>query len=81
MPQKREISDKFIYEVSLYIVSKNSAECYETKFYASDNPIEEKTICKDIDENKKVVKLIELVAAPESYLISHNYTPCSNDNV
>ena len=79
--RKKEVSNKFIYEVSVYVLNKNGAECKGSKFYASEEPLEEKTICVDIDENKKAVKFIDLIAAPESYLISHNYTPCSNDNV
>lgn len=73
---KKEISSKFIYEVSVYLLTKNGAECKENKFYASDKPIEEKVICVDIDENKKAVKYVDLIAAPEDYLIVNNYIPC-----
>lgn len=54
----------------------NIAESHESKFYASNKPIKEETICMDIDDNKRVVKFIELIAAPEDYLIKNNYTPC-----
>ena len=74
LPKIKEIHNKYVYEVSIYIIDANSAECHNTKFYASNKPIDEKTICVDYN-NKKVVKFIELVAAPEDYLIAHNYTP------
>ena len=77
------ISSRFIYEVSLYKITKSGAALLKSQYYASDKPIANtKTSIAKLDKDTTLVKYIDWLAAPKDYLVEHNYQEdYGNDNV
>lgn len=65
---------KFLYEVSLYKIWKDRAECVGSQFYVADTPltIVKETISKKV-EDYKLVKFITWLSAPLDYLMQNNF--------
>lgn len=65
---------KFLYEVSLYKIWKDRAECVGSQFYAADTPltIVKETISKKV-EDYRLVKFITWLSAPLDYLMQNNF--------
>ena len=65
---------KFLYEVSLYKIWKDRAECVGSQFYAADTPltIKQETISKKV-EDYRLVKFITWLSAPLDYLMQNNF--------
>lgn len=65
---------KFLYEVSLYKIWKDRAECVGSQFYVADTPltIVEETISKKV-EDYRLVKFITWLSAPLDYLMQNNF--------
>lgn len=65
---------KFLYEVSLYKIWKDRAECIGSQFYAADTPltIVKETISKKV-EDYRLVKFITWLSAPLDYLMQNNF--------
>lgn len=65
---------KFLYEVSLYKIWKDRAECIGSQFYAADIPltIKKETISKKV-EDYRLVKFITWLSAPLDYLMQNNF--------
>lgn len=72
---------KFLYEVSLYKVWKDRAECIDNQFYIADKPLEIKkeTISKKI-EDYILVKYITWLSAPLDYLVKNGFKLVTNEN-
>lgn len=72
---------KFLYEVSLYKIWKDRAECIDNQFYIADKPlkIKKETISKKI-EDYTLVKYITWLAAPLDYLVQNNFKLVTNEN-
>lgn len=72
---------KFLYEVSLYKIWKDRAECVGSKFYVANQPLEIKkeTISKKV-EDYLLVKYITWLAAPLDYLMQNNFKLVVNEN-
>ena len=65
---------KFLYEVSLYKIWKDRAECIGSQFYAADTPltIKKETISEKV-EDYRLVKFITWLSAPLDYLMQNNF--------
>lgn len=65
---------KFLYEVSLYKIWKDRAECVGSQFYVADTPlaIKKETISKKV-EDYRLVKFITWLSAPLDYLMQNNF--------
>lgn len=65
---------KFLYEVSLYKIWKDRAECVGSQFYVADTPltIVKETISKKV-EDYRLVKFITWLSAPLDYLMQNNF--------
>lgn len=65
---------KFLYEVSLYKIRKDRAECVGSQFYVADTPltIVKETISKKV-EDYRLVKFITWLSAPLDYLMQNNF--------
>lgn len=65
---------KFLYEVSLYKIWKDRAECVGNQFYVADTPltIVKETISKKV-EDYRLVKFITWLSAPLDYLMQNNF--------
>jgi hypothetical protein len=65
---------KFLYEVSLYKIWKDRAECVGSQFYVADIPltIVKETISKKV-EDYRLVKFITWLSAPLDYLMQNNF--------
>lgn len=65
---------KFLYEVSLYKIWKDRAECVGSQFYVADTPltIVKETISKKV-EDYSLVKFITWLSAPLDYLMQNNF--------
>lgn len=65
---------KFLYEVSLYKIWKDRAECVGSQFYIADTPltIVKETISKKV-EDYRLVKFITWLSAPLDYLMQNNF--------
>lgn len=79
------VSNRFIYEVSLYKLTKSSAALVKSQYYASDQPLSEESLDTkyvELDANTTLAKFIDWLAAPVDYLVKHNYhKENGNDNV
>ena len=78
---KLTVCPKFLYEVSLYKIWKDRAECVGCQFYASNTPLEVKkeTISKKV-EDYRLVKYITWLSAPLDYLVQNDYKLVTNEN-
>lgn len=65
---------KFLYEVSLYKIWKDRAECVGSQFYVADTPLTmvKETISKKV-EDYRLVKFITWLSAPLDYLMQNNF--------
>lgn len=65
---------KFLYEVSLYKIWKDRAECVGSQFYVADTPltIVKEAISKKV-EDYRLVKFITWLSAPLDYLMQNNF--------
>lgn len=65
--------DKFIYEISVYKIFKDRAECHGSKFIYSNNPItiKKKAIYKRRN-NYIIGKFIDWLKAPKDYIIKNH---------
>lgn len=65
---------KFLYEVSLYKIWKDRAECVGSQFYVADTPltIKKEAISKKV-EDYRLVKFITWLSAPLDYLMQNNF--------
>lgn len=79
--RKLTVYPKFLYEVSLYKIWKDRAECIGYQFYASNTPLEIKkeTISKKV-EDYRLVKYITWLSAPLDYLVQNDYKLVTNEN-
>lgn len=70
------VADSFIYEVSLYRIFKDRAECLDSQYYTTDKPIGKFKECK-VDKKKGrdhvYMKSVTWVAAPMSYIESNGF--------
>ncbi len=75
-----KVSDKFIYLVTIYHFWKNGAALYDEKYYSVNKPLKfskKSNLLKR--KNDKFYRTIELLAAPEDYLIKNNYEARHSD--
>lgn len=72
---------KFLYEVSLYKVWKDRAECIDNQFYIADKPlsIKKETTCKKV-KDYMLVKYITWLSAPLDYLVKNGFKLLTNEN-
>lgn len=72
---------KFLYEVSLYKIWKNRAECIDNQFYIADKPlvVKKETVTKKV-KDYMLVKYITWLAAPLDYLVKNNFKLITNEN-
>lgn len=72
---------KFLYEVSLYKIWKDRAECIDSQFYIADRPLEVKkeTVSKKV-KDYVLVKYITWLSAPLDYLLSNGFKLITNEN-
>lgn len=72
---------KFLYEVSLYKIWRDRAECTDSQFYAAEKPltIKKKTISKKV-KDYMLVKYITWLSAPLDYLLSNGFKLVTNEN-
>ena len=72
---------KFLYEVSLYKVWKDRAECIDNQFYIADKPLEiKKEIISKKVEDYMLVKCITWLSAPLDYLVKNDFKLVTNEN-
>lgn len=72
---------KFLYEVSLYKVWKDRAECIDNQFYIADKPLEiKKEIISKKVEDYMLVKYITWLSAPLDYLVKNDFKLVTNEN-
>jgi hypothetical protein len=71
------VSDRFIYEVNLYVIYPDRVEAAGSRFYSSPKPINYKE-CKVIKKDKlvRVMKTVTWVSAPLDYLENNNFSLC-----
>lgn len=77
-PVKKEakISDRFVYCCEVYKIWDRGACIIDTKYYKSKKSLDLKKIPTILKrKNYKLHRFIELIAAPEDYLIANNYVP------
>lgn len=75
-PNVLYVSSRFIYEVSLYKITKSGAALLGSQYYASDRPIDESKLqdkFAKLDSETTLAKFIDWLAAPKDYLVEHNY--------
>lgn len=68
------VGDKFMYCSTVYRLLKGRAEMLEEKYYSSNKPIEIKK--KDLKQKTKdfiLFRFIDLIQAPEEYLLTNHY--------
>lgn len=66
---------KFLYEVSLYKVWKDRAECVGSQFYAADKPLDiKKETTSTKVEDYRLIKFITWLSAPLDYMLSNGFT-------
>lgn len=72
---------KFLYEVSLYKIWRDRAECIDSQFYAAEKPltIKKETISKKV-KDYMLVKYITWLSAPLDYLLSNGFKLVTNEN-
>ena len=65
--------DCFLYEIGIYKIWKNRAECIYSKFYKFDKPlnIKKKTIYLK-NKDYTILKFIDWLQAPKEYIINNN---------
>lgn len=70
------VTDSFIYEVTLYRIYKDRAECIDSQYYSTDKPIDKFKECK-VDKKKGrdhvYMKSVTWVGAPMSYIESNGF--------
>lgn len=66
-------SDKFTYEISIYNIYLNRAECVGNKFYESDVPLKFKEVECINKGDYKIVKFITWLSAPLPFLLNNNF--------
>lgn len=66
---------KFLYEVSLYKIWKDRAECVGNQFYIANKPLDigKDTVIKKV-EDYKLVKYITWLSAPLDYMLDNGFT-------
>lgn len=71
----------FLYEVQLYLIRKDGAECVGSKFYTTDKPIKvrESQFIK-VDDEITCAKYITWLAAPLDYLMNNNFKVLEREN-
>lgn len=69
----------FLYEISIYRIFKDRAECLGSKFYKLKKPlcIKKKSLYKR-DSNCVYGKFIDWITAPEEYIINNNFKLLEN---
>lgn len=70
------LSSRFIYEVTLYRITRSGAALMGSQYYASDVPIDESKLQDKfvkLDADTTLAKFIDWLAAPRDYLVEHNY--------
>lgn len=75
-PSTLYLSSRFIYEVSLYRITRSGAALVKSQYYASDVPIDESKLQDKfvkLDADTTLAKFIDWLAAPKDYLVEHNY--------
>lgn len=79
---KLTVSSTFIYEVQLYLIYKDRAECVGSKFYSSDKPlaVKESQFVRMSDEIT-CAKYITWLSAPLDYLTNNNFKVLERENV
>ena len=68
------VAETFVYHIETYVTWKNGVALYDDKWYSSKKPLKFKK--KDNILKRKTYKLfrlINMVYAPESYLIRNGY--------
>lgn len=77
---KVTVSPSFVYEVSLYLLYKDRAECQGSKFYSSDHAISYKEATyKRLDKETVVARYVTMLSAPLDYLLSSNFKLFNKD--
>ena len=74
-------ASSFIYEVSLYKIYPDRAECIDSQFYSAAKPLTVNKECTVV-KNKKftLMKTIAWLAAPLDYLENNNFKLDDGDN-
>ena len=69
----------FLYEISIYRIFKDRAECLGSKFYKLKNPlnIKKKALYKRTS-NCVYGKFIDWITAPEDYILNNNFKLIEN---
>lgn len=78
---KLTVYSKFLYEVSLYKIWSDRAECVGSKFYVSDTPltIVKETVSKKV-KDYRLVKYIAWLSAPLDYLMQNGFKLVTNES-
>lgn len=73
------ISNKFVYYVEVYRVNKNSFNLESTSYFSISDitNIKQRTV-SILDNGDKIIRELELISAPEQYLIDNNYIKNEN---
>lgn len=68
------ISNKFVYHVEVYRINKNSYNLESTSYFSISDitNIKQRTV-SILDNGDKIIRELELISAPEQYLIDNNY--------
>lgn len=78
---KLTVGSTFIYEVQLYLIYKDRAECVGSKFYSSDKPLEAKE-SQFVRVSNEIIcaKYITWLSAPLDYLTDNNFKVLEHEN-
>lgn len=74
------VTDSFIYEVNLYRIFKDRAECVGSQHYSTNKPIGKFKECKTIKTKTcTYMKCVAWIGAPMSYIESHGFKLYDNN--
>lgn len=75
--EQLDVSDKYVYRETIYQMYKNGFSLFREKLISSEVPL--KKLSKDqfmkVYKNYKLMRCLDLEAAPENYLIQNGYDP------
>lgn len=70
------IGKTFLYEVSVYKIWKDRAECHGSQYFQSNKPLKIKKKAKYLRRNSfTIAKFIDWITAPEEFIKTNNLKP------
>lgn len=78
---KLTVFSSFLYEVQVYLIRRDRAECVGSKFYTTDKPIKVKeSQFVKVNDEITCAKYITWLAAPLDYLTNNNFKVLEHEN-